>query len=774
MIVFFRYLFNPEALYDGADVQGAILALQALSQTDIYKHAMRSKSRNPVQLIGNSSFQSKDPQEEMTDYSIYGTIDIEQYLPMTGGIEYSKADAYISLIDQYVPEASVPDLGEHIQCPIVREIVDKDKAFVQMLTDVITLYKNKLISVFPNQFNTVFCGDLFNRMKDLHENLLKEFCSQASRIDAFSVCKGFDVYKDKIASVYSQYFYEIDSAVEKLQEILSQNPILVESFERTKAEADNQSKCRDFDLLTVLHSPFQHVLRYHLYVERLVKDVETKSSSDCQQIKTTLELMKELDSHLNECKRDAESLKFVRENFNSNEIPVEILVKNAESMGKFLKESLIHSVKVDKDTFSNVRVFLFQLGIVCVVQNRRPFVFANDPFKFAVHEKMKDKPFFRLEFNSSRVLKIAIKNRFLKSEWSHMLAMVQACVYGPVHEVHQFVLKSFTNLTYCCECNKILKGYSNQGLTCMKHCKRNVHLDCLNDVLSRHLCQSCPAAYVDPISMVSNPLSKPASTAELGGKPTVIIVNPLIAQDPKDDDVWKSNYGEGEFRPRGSTVSVPSTSSRVLKLTRSQSIPQTLSPNDELALYDWFCPVANRDTSYRICSQLPNETFLVRRSDNDPQGGAVMIKMNNEVQNLKIYFDEKGRREFYITKNNFFKSIADLVDHFRARSLESCFPNIKSRLNIPYVKGLQMLQSQLDRTVFSSLAFLKSSYSANVDKDKLKELAKGELVWVKCRQHLDPNKKFIEAMVEMTKNVFRRHEFIVPNTILEYVQDQET
>ena len=148
--------------------------------------------------------------------------------------------------------------------PILTELLEKEACLIQLLTELLELYKNKLVSLSSDHFKPIFCDDLFESMKNLHEDMQKQVNDGllASKDEIENVCEVFIRNKTRIASVYSKYFTQIDASLAKLQQLLEENPVLRDIFESIRKAAFEGSQCNSFDLCAVLHVPFQHVLRY--------------------------------------------------------------------------------------------------------------------------------------------------------------------------------------------------------------------------------------------------------------------------------------------------------------------------------------------------------------------------------------------------------------------------------------------------------------------------------------------------------------------------------
>ena len=497
-----------------------ISTLRALSQTRRYKLSMQESRRTPHELNPSQRITRTYPQNGSCVYdSTDGGYDPyigSAYVPMESN-NVEAEEIYGSMVNKYLqstPNYAIPNevdldhLGWSLKNPAVKELVNKEKAFARLVCDVITLYKDKLTAndFLREHFMPVFCGNLFEDMKDLHIQLVTDICSVTFQSEYAAVCTAFQTHRKTIAQVYGRYFVEFNGAIAKLDELLNANQIFVKEFERIKQNADSQSPCSQFDLRSVMHIPFQHVLKYHLFIERLKEEAENERRVDLEEVQKTLEIVRDIGSHLNECKRDMECLEFVKNTF-VGDLSIEPLCSDPNSLGKFLKESVFHKIKIDKDTWTNeVKVYLFQRGIVFTAQNTRYLSFANHRFIYRLEEKQKDKPYIRIEFVRSSTVKIAMKNSFLCKEWEDMLSLVSACLSGEKGQ-HKFALNTFKEVTDCDHCGKILKGSQNQGLRCQRNCKKAIHVSCLKELHINVECKSTPsvdrvaASYIDPLAV---------------------------------------------------------------------------------------------------------------------------------------------------------------------------------------------------------------------------------------------------------------------------------
>ena len=676
----------------------------------------------------NSDYMACTQFELSTDDSVYDSM-MSQYLSTTLANTSASVDSSASS-SIYVTMS----LSDHSNVtgsnPILAELLEKESGFIQLLSELLQLYKVKLINISSEHFDPIFCGDLFDNMKDLHEEMRRQMnvAGSTSKDEIENVCDVFQKNKIKIASVYSKYFTQIDSSVSKLQQLLDENPFLRDIFERIKKAAFEDSQCKAFDLCVVLRVPFQHVLRYQLFFDRLCEKVipSVAPGSNTRLVNTlekTAEMMKDLNEHFNECKRNMESLQYLSVKFKDvldSSDPEE----EAKSFGKFLKEEEFPKVKVGKSFWSKTDVLLFQKAVVFHNKTKN-LVLKLDTSVVDTHSKPNVMT-FRGD-SDYRTVELVIKNQDSFDTWKNLVDKVLEVNWLKESNHHKVALESFEDVAFCVVSGKILKGSYCQGYQCSK-CKA-CFLD-LTSLRNSKPCQSSPGTSCSNLPALRSFFENHSFTEN---KPQVRPTSPTICKDPENID-----------------------------LTSMTNL--ILGSLDELSEYPWFCPIKNRKTSYKVCSLLPENTFLVRRSENDRNSAALMIKHKTKVHNMKItVWPQTGCCG--LTQHLTFSSIPKLVENFQTNSLSTCIPELQTTLIFPFKEGLKRMKTSLDSSKHQSLAFLKRSATVCIENNSC-ALQPGDIVIVQLQQN-DPKSSRVEGFVETKAGSFKSHEFYIPADILE-------
>ena len=472
-------------------------------------------------------------------------------------------------------------------------------------------------------------------------------------------------------------------------------------------------------------------MRYRIFFDRLCEQIIPSAVPDSknrllENLEKTSEMTKDLNEHFNECKRNMETLKYLRSKFKEVSEPNDF-EGEIKLFGKLLKEGEFSKVKVGKSFWGKTGVFVFQKAIAILIKTKH-MVFKLEESEVLSNGKpgvitLKDKAGYRF-------VEIPIKNPDLFEEWKCLINQLVELGSLLEYRHHRCSLTSFVDeVILCTVCEKILKGSYSQGYQCTK-CKQ-----CFDDV-------KCLQT------------SKPCQSSATVSSNNVPVLRNLFEN---------RSYAEMKPEPSNLTNKYQRTVSTSIDLSGLSNL--MLGGLDKLLDYPWFCPVKNRKSAYKICSLLPENTFLVRRSESDAHSAALMLKHRSKVQNIKITVKPESGVS-WLTKVVTFPDIPSLIDHFKVNSLSICIPEVQTTLLFPFKEGLGKLKSALDSTQNQTLAFLKYRTEVTVD-NVCCEFLPGEIVTIKSFESTVSGSVTVESLVERKNNSFKSQKFALPAEILE-------
>lgn len=498
---------------------------------------------------------------------------------------------------------------------------------------------------------------------------------------------------------YGDYCANLSKAQALLDELTSKSDFVAQQLESCQQEA-NEGKFKLRDLLSL---PMQRILKYHLLLAQLIKNTSS-SNDDYHGLKRAHEAMVDLGQYINEVKRDTEAKQII------NDIEQSITGLNMPpntrliDYGRLVADGFIR-IKTLNDTRSSKQltdvklkqkryIFVFdKVMLMCKLSGVRGYQYKEalvlSEFELEANPSPSISDFSTLKhatkdkwsygFNLIRskdktVFSFYAKTPEMKNKWVSAILKAMdntkpaACRNNETN--HEFLMYSFEKASSCDHCGKLLLGLYYQGYRCQT-CFTSVHKRCLTSV------RPCGSVLTGARSTTTLPSSKnrfnePAS--------------PSLASNCSDESI-----NAFLTRPSSSRSHFQNSSNQVRKINLSDN-DLTQAHNKEhttngyvnfiLDEYPWFCGRMERDTAQTLLEKMPHGTFLVRVSPRHNGSYVISLNYNGQVKHIRIYVSKDN--QLYLSQNRYFKSVIELVSHYKDNSLVESFHMLDARLVTPF------------------------------------------------------------------------------------------
>ena len=768
-----EYLFDAKDLYWRYKFENVLLSLSRISKSQHFANC-RTQKRYRV-ITFDLSIEA--------EFDIYAGIEdkisdltLEDEDTIYGQVDHESEDIYEELIyarykmeELAEAEASVP-VKRDKKSLVINELVETEKEYVRVLDVIINHYWRSLKSIVPaDKLSKMFCNNCIHNLLEYHIGLVSDMENAIEM--GHPIAGTLITWQPKLAN-YAHYFAAMDEAVATI-DLCMKDASFRKQLDHLKATADIQ-QCR-FNLGDVLRVPGQRVLKYHLLIDSLKKAIPPEDFHELSTTETACDKLKDLNSYMNESKRDAElkkKLLTLRESIQDSELFRDVLC-----YGKLLKDGEL-KVKFEggETTMKKCHVFLFQRAIL-FSKDRSDFLSNSKNYEskfkvlfsdFEVEDQSPKSNYVVLKHKSiARQIILSCKNSTFQSEWYQMItdAANSSDPDKLCHNLHQFELSSFTEVKKCYACDRLLKGAFCQGYKCIS-CQCLAHRECLSRftqcIRSRrssrgdnpNLIQQKPMLVVRPQPHLDRPSTEAkqslVSTVYRAAYPlnqaNCLFILPGDKFEVFNDDfdcsfglkARKVQTGELGYVPLDYVNELltlePNCLERRSSNNSSGSSTMVCNANpvdDSLKDYPWFTHVQSREISSKNCLMCPDSTFLVRKSES-AMTYALMVHYSKVIRNIRIETNHEGR--WYIAPEINFPTIPDLVDFYQCNSLQSNFPQLPTTLITPFYEGVQKLKTMLmrsappqNRPLYVGLGQMLENHIPVSDNREL-EIYSGELV----------------------------------------------
>ena len=316
------------------------------------------------------------------------------------------------------------------------------------------------------------------------------------------VANCFEELKVEFLKFYTDYFVNIQCAIEKCISLINEkkNQKANQLFNKTLQECRSKSQYGNFNLNELLMFPYQRILKYHL----LLRELFVKSDTDQETkiaLKKSWESMGEINSFLNECKRDLDETNKIDSLLMT--LGSDFRLSNNASLrdfGRLLKREDKAGVKElhkNETSFNTRTLILFQKKLIYFKGKSSVGLIQLDIDEYAVEEYEPSKTSNKAGLFSSSVplencfilrhnglqsqrIEFSFKSIEEKNAWKDSINSIKKTDLKS--SFHSFTLHNFGRDTIWCNyCSKLLLGIFFQGCKC-NLCGINVHLDCISRV----------------------------------------------------------------------------------------------------------------------------------------------------------------------------------------------------------------------------------------------------------------------------------------------------
>ncbi|CAH8443822.1 unnamed protein product [Schistosoma intercalatum] len=476
-------LFQPGDIYHAKNFGKAIATLSKLSYS------------RRAQLTGIPGFPPENSKLQST-HEYYNNLEeiaaAMNKLPDSGKPNYTQMEEENKekLYDTVVYQGSKSRLNldsepTTARAYCIREIVDTEKNYVDVLKMLIEKYKHPLIGVLSH--NEI--EEIFKYIEELH-TIHREFLSNLSlatsaTVNFLSLSDVFLKTRDNLL-IYGEYCGHLQHAQNLVYEIMRND---VEKRNKIELCQSNSEKYNKFALAELLTIPIQRVLKYHLLLEHLCK-LTPADHYDRPDLTVAHEAMREVALSINDVKRDLDTISSIDQIQSSL---LEIMLPPDKRLSSYGHLHMDGEVKVLSESESKAKtryLFLFdKILIVCKPKGDSfTFMFAyhvvNGQFQRVTLSNKKGYSYgFTLPILGDRDspnLTFFTKSEELRTAWMKavMAALSNLCPPGAKDRGYNFEMFTFKQPTYCCICNKLITGMFFQGYRC-RETNRAAHKSCL-------------------------------------------------------------------------------------------------------------------------------------------------------------------------------------------------------------------------------------------------------------------------------------------------------
>ncbi|XP_053293131.1 guanine nucleotide exchange factor VAV3 isoform X1 [Pleuronectes platessa] len=664
-------LFEAFDLFDVRDFGKVMDTLSLLSYTTVAKQA----GFKPFPM--EDSLKDEDIYNNLEDLIDENALEDEDDLyAVVYGLEEDHAggEIYEDLMraEQH-PPLKQAEVDVRICC--LTEIKQTEEKYTETLESIEKYFLNPLTKFF----SAAEIDKVFLNIPDLvkvHKSLMVDVQESILNKNALNLYQIFLSYKERLL-IYGIYCSRVEIAIAVLDLICKEKEDVRLKLEECSKRANNGK----FTLRDLLVVPMQRVLKYHLLLQELVK--HTHDAADKSNLKIALDAMKDLAQYVNEVKRDNETLREIDQYQRS----IENLNQPLISFGRPKGDGEVRMISnVDKRK-QDRHIFLFDVAVI--VCKRRGDNYEMKDVLDLNYFKITDNPtsdkegkkwcygFYVTHQQGYTGFELFFKTRELKKKWLDQFEMAISNIRPEKanHNSHQFKMHTFERITSCCFCHLLLRGIFNQGYLCIK-CGLGAHKECLGrlDVCGRtDLAKQKPkenSAPADP------GLPRMVVIRDYGGIPYPQYGPPLSIHVGDVIEVMfadlHSSWWQGKILATSKIGFFPSDAVRPCPC-----VPKPVDYSAQL----WFAGPMERYQAEVELLDRGNGTYLVRHRSKEGTEYAISVKFNDKIKHIKILTKDGC---FYIAETRLFKTVLDLVEHYKQRSLKEGFSSLDTTLQVPY------------------------------------------------------------------------------------------
>ncbi|KRK06598.1 protein vav isoform X1 [Drosophila yakuba] len=393
---------------------------------------------------------------------------------------------------------------------VIRELIDTESNYL----DVLTALKTKFMGPLERHLNQDELRLIFPRIRelaDIHTRFLDKLRESLTPNAKIKMAQVFLDFREPFL-IYGEYCSCLLSAIDYLADVCKKNQIIDQLVQ--KCERDyNVGKLQLRDILSV---PMQRILKYHLLLDKLVKET-SPLHDDYRSLERAKEAMIDVSQYINEVKRDSDHLVIIQK-VKDSIFDLHLLQNGNGSdllqYGRLLLDGELH-IKAHEDQKTKLR-YAFVFDKILIMVKALHIKTGDMQYTYRDSHNLAD---YRVEQSHSRrtlgrdtrfkyQLLLARKSGktaftlYLKSEherdkWRKALTEAMESLEPPGCQStdHKMEIYTFDAPTTCRHCSKFLKGRIHQGYRC-KVCQISVHKGCIS---STGRCKQNPVSVPPPV-----------------------------------------------------------------------------------------------------------------------------------------------------------------------------------------------------------------------------------------------------------------------------------
>ncbi|KAH8362189.1 hypothetical protein KR084_008924, partial [Drosophila pseudotakahashii] len=413
---------------------------------------------------------------------------------------------------------------------VIRELIDTESNYLDVLTALKTkfmaplerhLNQDELRLIFPRirvschyhilHLSTEICKIPSQELADIHTKFLDKLRESLTPNAKMKMAQVFLDFREPFL-IYGEYCSCLLSAIDYLADVCKKNQIIDQLVQ--KCERDyNVGKLQLRDILSV---PMQRILKYHLLLDKLVKET-SPLHDDYRSLERAKEAMIDVSQYINEVKRDSDHLVIIQK-VKDSIFDLHLLQNGNGSdllqYGRLLLDGELH-IKAHEDQKTKLR-YAFVFDKILIMVKAMHIKTGDMQYTYRDSHNLAD---YRVEQSHSRrtlgrdtrfkyQLLLARKSGktaftlYLKSEherdkWRKALTEAMESLEPPGCRStdHKMEIYTFDAPTTCRHCSKFLKGRIHQGYRC-KVCQISVHKGCIS---STGRCKQNPVSVPPPV-----------------------------------------------------------------------------------------------------------------------------------------------------------------------------------------------------------------------------------------------------------------------------------
>ncbi|XP_037916659.1 protein vav isoform X1 [Hermetia illucens] len=374
---------------------------------------------------------------------------------------------------------------------VIRELIDTESNYIDVLKSLREKFMMPMKShLSREEINIIF--PKINELAEIHPQFLLKLREADLPHTKLKLSQVFLDFQEPFL-IYGEYCSSLSNATETLMELCKKNSRMDQLVQQCEKEY-NVGKLQLRDILSV---PMQRILKYHLLLDKLVKETSTHHE-DYRGLERAKDAMIDVAKYINEVKRDSDHLVIIQKVKDSI---VDLQLPNGNDLqqyGHLLLDGELH-IKAHEDQKTKQRyAFIFEKIMILV----KPLNGKSNDVQYTFRESH-NLAEYRVENGHSRrtlgrdsrfkyPLILARKSQkaaftlYLKTEperdkWRKALneAMENLDPPGCRNTDHKFEIHTFTVPIRCQHCTKYLKGRIHQGYRC-KVCDIAVDKGCIS------------------------------------------------------------------------------------------------------------------------------------------------------------------------------------------------------------------------------------------------------------------------------------------------------